>query len=193
MGAAGSERSRVLGIGPKILGEQGFPPSGFPAYCSWMNEVDFSLGRAFPTAPLWRPKESWGLLGRRTSPRAGQHKGSPGCPPWTCFRGWLLTLQWARNAIHASVSFYSVRECATDKERGSQYLIPEPQPSPSSLPLPLTKKVGGVGCVCSRVADSEVSEVESRCFNEVIPELENSGFKIHFISPLSLIWLIVNF
>lgn len=81
MGAAGSERSRVLGIGPKILGEQGFPPSGFPAYCSWMNEVDFSLGIAFPTAPLWRPKESWGLLGRRTSQRAGQHKGSPGCPP----------------------------------------------------------------------------------------------------------------
>lgn len=32
MGAAGSERSRVLGIDPKILGEQGFPPSGFPAY-----------------------------------------------------------------------------------------------------------------------------------------------------------------
>lgn len=73
------------------------------------------------------------------------------------------------------------------KERGSQYLIPEPQPSPSSLPLPLTKKVGGVGYVCSRVADSEVSEEESRCFNEVIPVLENSGFKIHKSSFINLI------
>lgn len=34
MGAAGSGRKKVLGIDPKILGEQGFFPSGFPAYCS---------------------------------------------------------------------------------------------------------------------------------------------------------------
>lgn len=164
-----------------------------------MNELDFSLGRAFPIAHLWHPTKGWGVGSsfRQTSQRTGQYKGSLVCPTANfCFRSWLRMLQWARNEIQASVSFYSVRECATDKERGSQYLIPESRPSPLlHCQYPSPKVWGGAGgsfSVCYPFADSEMSEIEKRCFNEVIPTLENSEFKIYFLSQLSLIWLISN-
>lgn len=112
-----------------------------------------------------------------------------------CFHSWLRTLQWAQNEIQASVSFYTVRECATDKEMGSQYLIPESWPSLCLHYHYLSLKGwwwGGAFRVCYQFAGSEMSERENRCFNEVMPTVENREFKIHFISQLSLIWLISN-
>ena len=70
-----------------------------------------------------------------------------------------------------------------------QYVIPEPQSFPLYCHQPSLKKgVGWVAfCFWCRFADSEMLEIENRCFNEVIPILEKSEFKVYFVSQLSLI------
>lgn len=84
--------------------------------------------------------------------------------------------------MEASVSFYIVKECAPDKERGKSIFNSGITTFSSSLlPPPLTKKGVGWGalCFCYRFADSEMLEIENRCFIEVISTLENSEFKMY--------------
>ena len=194
MGAAGSAKWKVLRIDPEIPRGQNFPPSGFPMYFDLISSLTFSLGRTFPAACPWCPKEI--LKGALPGPQKKRATQRTAGLPWVSVTA-LGSLGFSELRIDLMLLFLFTlsRNVLQTRREEHQYVLPESQSVPLYCHQPSLKKgIGWVAfCFWCRFAHFEMLEIENRCFNEVIPILEKSEFKVYFVSQLSLIWLINNF
>ena len=149
MGAAGSGKWKVLRIDPEIPEGQNFPLPGFPTYFSliWSAHSLLTWGGHFQRLVPGVLRRVWrGLSQADCTEKEGYTKDC--CFPMSfCYSTWLRGLQWTQDWIDASVSFYTVKECAPDKERGTSVCNSRTTVFSSLLPPALTKKGGRMGSI----------------------------------------------